>query len=56
MNIDQRIAQMRLRVLEHAEKIGNVRATCHYFGVSKSIFYNCKTRYDKEGEAGLVKF
>lgn len=54
MNRDQRIAQMRLRVLKHAKKIGNVRATCHYFGVSKSAFYNWKARYDNEGEAGLI--
>lgn len=54
MGKDQRIIQMRLRILEHAKKIGNVRATCHYFGVSKSTFYNWKSRFDKEGESGLV--
>ena len=54
MNKDQRVIQMRMRVLEHAKKIGNVRATCHYFGVSKSSFYRWKSGYDKAGEAGLA--
>ena len=43
----------RLRVLEHAEKIGNVRMTCRYFGLSRSTFYRWKTKYDKYGESGL---
>ncbi len=51
---DQHIVQMRLRILNHAKKIGNVRATCYYFGVSKSSFCNWKTRYEQEGESGLV--
>ncbi|MCP4235152.1 MAG: helix-turn-helix domain-containing protein [Aestuariibacter sp.] len=54
MAIKQSVVQMRLRVLEHAKKIGNIRATCLYFGIPRSTFYNWKVRYDKEGEAGLV--
>jgi len=39
MNEEQRLVQKRLRVLEHAKKIGNVRKTCRYFGISRSSFY-----------------
>ena len=27
------------RVLEHAERIGNIRKACRYYGVSRSAFY-----------------
>jgi hypothetical protein len=32
MNEEQRIVQKQLRALEHAQKTGNVRKTCRYFG------------------------
>ena len=43
----EREIKRRLRVLEHAEKIGNVHMTCRYFGLSRSTFYRWKTKYDK---------
>ena len=54
MTIKQNIAQVRLRVLDYAKKIGNVKATCQYFGTPRSTFYKWKVRYDNEGESGLV--
>ena len=53
MGPKEREIQRRLRVLEHAEKIGNVCLTCRYFGLARSTFYRWKTEYDKEGETGL---
>ena len=50
MGPKEREIKRRLRVLEHAEKIGNVRMTCRYFGLSRSTFYRRKTKYDKYGE------
>jgi hypothetical protein len=35
----QRNSLRKKRVLEHAERIGNVRQTCRYFGASRSVFY-----------------
>jgi len=32
MNEKQRVVKNRLRVLEHAKKIGNIRKTCRYSG------------------------
>lgn len=54
MNEEQRLVQKRLRVLEHAQKTGNVRKTCRYFGLGRSSFYRGKSAFDREGEAGLV--
>ncbi len=54
MNDQQREAQRRLRVIKHAENLGNVRKTCRYFGLSRSTFYRWKSAYKKEGELGLT--
>jgi len=44
----------KLRVLNHAKKIGNIRKTCRYFGVSRAIFYRWRDAYDEFGEEGLI--
>ncbi len=54
MNENQRVVKNRLRVLEHAKEIGNIRKTCRYFGIPRSSFYRWKTAYDRNGELGLV--
>jgi transposase len=54
MNNAQRDVLRKKRVLEHAERIGNVRKACHYFGVSRSSFYLWKNAYESHGEEGLV--
>ena len=51
MNEEQRLVQKRLRVLEHAQKIGNVRKTCRYFGIARSSFYRWKRAFDRDGES-----
>ena len=38
MNNAQRDGLRKKRVLEHAERIGNVLKACRYFGVSRSSF------------------
>jgi transposase-like protein len=49
MNEEQRLVQKRLRVLEHAQKTGNVHKTCRYFGIARSSFYRWKSAFDQEG-------
>ena len=44
----------KIRVLNHAKKIGNIRKTCRYFGVSRAIFYRWRDAYDEFGEEGLI--
>ena len=62
MGPKEREIKRRLRVLEHAEKIGNVRMTCRYFGLSRSTFYRWKTRvralkiYPRHNQANACDF
>lgn len=53
MTNEEREIQRKLRVLQHAEKIGNARKACRYFGVGRSSFYRWRDAYQKFGEAGL---
>ncbi|MFN6548366.1 helix-turn-helix domain-containing protein [Mycolicibacterium nivoides] len=49
-----RRANRLLSVLRHAEEVsGNVAATCRYYGISRTVFYRWKRRYEDEGLEGL---
>ncbi len=50
----KRDIRRKLKILEHAEKIGNVRKTCRYYGISRQSFYNWKKRYVEKGDEGLI--
>jgi hypothetical protein len=39
MTKEDRDIQRKLKVLRHAEKIGDVGKTCRYFGIGRSSFY-----------------
>ena len=53
MTNEQREIHRKKRVLEHAERIGNVNKTCRYFGVARSTFYLWRARYRELGDEGL---
>ena len=55
MTQEQREVRRKKRILEHAEKSGNIRQTCRYFGIPRSLFYVWKKRYEETGEAGLAR-
>ncbi len=49
-----RRAKRRLAVLQHAEEVsGNVAATCRYYGISRTVFYRWRRRFEEEGLDGL---
>ncbi len=49
-----RRANRRLAVLRHAEEVsGNVAATCRHYGISRTVFYRRKRRYEDESIDGL---
>jgi transposase-like protein len=50
----QQDIRRKTRALEHAAHTGNVRQTCRYFGIPRSLFYLWRAAYEREGEAGLV--
>ena len=54
MNKAQRDIQRKLRVFNHAKKIGNIRKTCRYFGVPRSLYYVWKASFEQFGEKGLI--
>lgn len=43
----------KLRVLQHADQIGDVGKACRYFGVGRASFYRWRTAYRQHGLAGL---
>lgn len=50
----QRKVKHRLAMIRHAEEVtGSVAKTCRYYGVSRTLFYKWKRRYDELGEEGL---
>ena len=53
MTHDQREIRRKLRILQHAEMIGDVSRTCRYFGIDRASFYRWREAYRKLGEAGL---
>lgn len=53
MTNEERDIQRKLKVLQHAEKIGNARKACRYFGIGRSSFYRWRDAYQKHVEAGL---
>ena len=54
MSKAQRDIRRKRQVLEHAARIGNIRKTCRYFGIPRSLFYVWRGKYEREGEAGLI--
>ena len=43
----------KLRVLRHADQIGDVGKACRYFGVGRASFYRWRAAYGQHGVAGL---
>ena len=54
MTSEQREIQRKLRILEYAEKIGDVSKTCRYFGIGRASFYRWRKAYSDEGYTGLA--
>ena len=52
MTLDESIQGMRLRVLKRAEEIG-VSATCRDAGISRTLFYRWRQRFQRYGVDGL---
>ena len=50
----QRKIRHRLAVLRDAGEVsGNVAATCHYYGISRTLFYKWRNRFDELGAQSL---
>lgn len=55
MNTDAttKLVRQRLSVLELAERLNNVSEACRQRGISRTIFYEYKRRFDEQGIEGL---
>lgn len=54
MTLEESIQGFRLRVLQDAERSGNVSATCRRYGLSRTLFYRWRGRLDQYGRDGLI--
>src|SRR4028118_1115061 len=48
-----RVQEHRLKVLRYAQSTGNVAKTCRRYGISRTLFYQWRTRYQEDGPQGL---
>jgi transposase-like protein len=53
MTLDESILGMRLRVMRRAHKLGNVTAACPEAGISRTLFYRWRERFERYGPDGL---
>jgi len=54
--IGDRRAGTRLRVLQHFEQVSrNINRTCRFFGISCTLFYEWRRRYQREVLEGLKR-
>ena len=53
MTAEEKLARVRLSVLELAQALGNVSEACRQRGVSRTQFYEYKRRFQTHGLAGL---
>ena len=53
MSEDQREIRRKKRVIEYAEKNGNIKTACRRFGIARSTFYLWRDRFRESGDEGL---
>ncbi|MCP4896676.1 MAG: helix-turn-helix domain containing protein, partial [bacterium] len=53
MTNEQREIHREKRIIEYAERTGNIHKSCRYFGVARSTFYLWRDRYREFGDEGL---
>ncbi len=53
MTEEQREIRRKKRVIEYAEKNGNIKTACRRFGIARSTFYLWRDRYRESGDEGL---
>jgi len=51
MTLDDSVHGMRLRAMQRAQAIGNVSAVCRELGISRTLFYRWRTRFEPRSGA-----
>ena len=55
MSPAQREINRKKRLLEYADKIGNINKACRYFGIARSTFFLWRAAYREHGDVGLLR-
>lgn len=53
MTLEQSVVQRRLHVITRAVELGNVTAACEEAGISRTLFYRWRQKYERYGIDGL---
>ncbi len=53
MTLEDRVQALRLLAFRRAQELGNVSAACRELGISRSLFYRWKGRFERYGADGL---
>ena len=53
MTLDDSVHGMRLRVMQRAEAVGNVSEVCRELGISRTLFYRWRKRFERYGVDGV---
>jgi transposase InsO family protein len=53
MTLDDSVHGMRLRVMHRAQALGNVSAVCRELGISRTLFYRWRKRFERYGVDGI---
>jgi transposase InsO family protein len=53
MTVDESVDGMHLRVIEHAQVLGNISAVCREFGISGTLFYRWRRRLEQYEPDGV---
>ena len=53
MTLDDSVHGMRLRVMQRAQALGNVSAVCRELGISRTLFYRWRKRFERYGVDGV---
>ena len=53
MTLEQSIVERRLHVITRARELGNVSAACREAGISRTLFYRWRKRFERYGADGL---
>ena len=53
MTLEDSIHTQRLRVLREAQRLGNVSEACRRHGMSRTLFYRLRQRFDQYGADGV---
>mgnify|MGYP003575053499 CR=1 FL=1 len=53
MTLDDSVHGLRLRAIHRAEALGNVSAVCRELGISRTLFYRWRKRFERYGVDGV---